>query len=220
MAGQRSKGKCTFCKQRYTKGGMTRHLGSCKARQEAGGRAKIFHLVVEGLYDPIYWLHLEVAGSATLQNLDDFLRDIWLECCGHLSAFHIAGQTYTQIFDDGYSPEDKNMNHKLSRVFSPGLEGSYEYDFGTTTDLKLKVVRERSGKKPPEPVKILARNDPPQIACQSCGKPATKVCSMCIYQGQGWLCDDHTGDHECGEDYFLPVMNSPRVGMCAYGAVG
>jgi len=30
-------------------------------------------------------------GSATLTKLDDYLRAIWLECCGHLSKFTIGG---------------------------------------------------------------------------------------------------------------------------------
>jgi len=30
-------------------------------------------------------------GSATLAKLDDYLRAIWLECCGHLSKFTIGG---------------------------------------------------------------------------------------------------------------------------------
>ncbi len=33
--------------------------------------------------------------GATLADLDDFLRGIWLECCGHLSSFDIEGVTYT-----------------------------------------------------------------------------------------------------------------------------
>ncbi|MBK6433513.1 hypothetical protein [Candidatus Amarolinea dominans] len=28
-------------------------------------------------------LHLEMRGKATLKDLDEYLRAIWLECCGH-----------------------------------------------------------------------------------------------------------------------------------------
>ncbi|MBI5416950.1 hypothetical protein HZA55_03240, partial [Candidatus Poribacteria bacterium] len=47
-------------------------------------------------------------------------------------------------------------------------------------------------------------------------KQATKVCSECIYDDKGWVCDDHADTHECGEDMLLPVVNSPRIGVCAY----
>jgi len=50
--------------------------------------------VVEGSYLPYYWMHLELPANATLEDLDSFLRDIWLECCGHLSAFRIEGKEY------------------------------------------------------------------------------------------------------------------------------
>lgn len=219
MARQTSKGKCVFCQRTFSKAGMIRHLAACKGRKPESGPIKYFHLVVEGLYRPQYWLHLEMPANASLQSLDDFLRDIWVECCGHLSAFKIMGQTYTQLFDDGLFPDDKDMNVKVGRILSPSLTFSYEYDFGTTTELKLKVAAERTGKRSREMVKILARNDPPDIRCQSCGRPATQVCTNCMYMGEGWLCDECIFEHECGHELALPVVNSPRVGMCGYGAV-
>lgn len=83
---------------------MTKHLGACQrraseARAEAAGRntgrkTKKFHLVVEGRGLPMYWMHLEVSTGVTLADLDQFLRETWLECCGHLSAFEIGRQRY------------------------------------------------------------------------------------------------------------------------------
>jgi hypothetical protein len=54
-----------------------------------------FHLLVEGRYIKDYWLRLEVPAATSLQNLDRFLRGIWLECCGHMSAFTIQGACYS-----------------------------------------------------------------------------------------------------------------------------
>ena len=122
-----SRGQCVFCKKSYAKGGMTRHLQACKARVKAQetltGKTKSirsFHLVAEGLYTPEYWLHLELPATITLEAFDQFLRYIWLECCGHLSAFEIGGQRYTQIFEDGYFFDERDMNVRLGQVFSPG----------------------------------------------------------------------------------------------------
>lgn len=89
---------------------MTQHLKYCKARKgaiaerDASGRPsqKIFHVVVEGKYDPQYWLHLDVAGNAQLEDLDQFLRDIWLECCGHLSAFRIGKDSYSSHLESDF----------------------------------------------------------------------------------------------------------------------
>ncbi len=83
---------------------MTRHLEACEQRAaiqaEAGDRRKaqktrVFHLVVEGSRLPMYWMHLEVSAETTLATLDHFLRDTWLECCGHLNAFTIGGVRYS-----------------------------------------------------------------------------------------------------------------------------
>jgi hypothetical protein len=104
----------------------------------------------------------------------------------------------------------------LDEVLRPKIKFLHEYDFGTTTELVLRVVAERESEIKKKSIRVLARNDSPSITCDSCGKVATHVCSQCIYEGKGWLCDACAGTHECGEEMLLPVVNSPRVGMCGY----
>jgi len=227
MARQTSKGICTFCRGEFSKSAMTRHLETCEQRantdSKAGSRRKAqqirtFHLVVEGRDLPMYWMHLEVTANTTLATLDRFLRDTWLECCGHLSAFEIGGVRYAVDagMDDGWGMDEKSMRARLDKVFSPGQSCSYEYDYGTTTELKLRVIAEREVEAKGKAIQVLARNTAPVILCEECGKPATNVCSQCVFDGKGWLCDDCAEKHECGEEMLLPVVNSPRVGMCAY----
>ena len=227
MARQTSKGICAFCQGEFSKSAMTRHLETCEQRtiteaktesRRKAQKIRTFHLLVEGRDLPMYWMHLDVTASTTLATLDRFLRDTWLECCGHLSAFEIGGVRYAADagMDDGWGMDEKSMRVRLDRVFSPGQSCSYEYDYGTTTELKLKVISEREAEARGKAIRMLARNTPPVILCEECGKPATNVCSQCIFDGKGWLCDDCVEDHECGEEMLLPVVNSPRVGMCAY----
>ena len=132
---------------------MSRHLASCEQRAavqlEASSRQKVqktraFHVVVEGYRLPMYWMHLEIAAGATLATLDRFLRDTWLECCGHLSAFEIEGVRYA--VDAGMYDWDtggKSMRVRLDGVLNPGQTCSYEYDFGSTTELTVKVISEQ-----------------------------------------------------------------------------
>jgi hypothetical protein len=207
---------------------MPRHLKACKARADENekssvkGAAKgsavrrIFHLQVEGLYRPMYWMHIEVPENATLKDLDEFLREIWLECCGHLSRFEIEGR---EFISERFEPEDRSMKISLKKVIGPGMKFEHVYDFGTSTELSLKVVSERNGPVQGKTIRVMARNDQPDIRCENCGKPATAVCAQCIYEGIGWVCDECAGKHECGEDMMLPVVNSPRVGMCGYTGV-
>ncbi len=227
MTRQTSKGMCSFCHGEFSKATMTKHLETCQqrimAQAKAGSRQKAqktrkFHLVVEGRDLPIYWMHLEATASATLATLDRFLRDTWLECCGHLSAFEIGGVRYAVDagMDDEWGMDEKSMRVRLEKVLSPGQTCSYEYDYGTTTELKLRVISEYEAETKGKAIQVLARNTPPVILCEICGKLATNVCSQCIFDDKGWLCDDCAQEHECGEEMLLPVVNSPRVGMCAY----
>ena len=222
MARQTSSGKCNLCGETFGKAAMTRHLAKCRSEHPAKGKTQrnIFHLLVEAKYLPYYWMHIQAPGDANLAQLDDFLRETWLECCGHLSAFTITGQRYSvdaneaDVFPDMEPEED--FSAKLAAVLAPGLKFDYEYDFGTTTYLTLKVVSEHQGAIKPRSVEVLARNEPPPVTCEECGRPATRVCSVCIYNDKAWYCDDCMPEHKCGEDYALPVVNSPRVGQCGY----
>jgi hypothetical protein len=164
----------------------------------------------------MYWMHLEAPADATLADLDDFLRAAWLECCGHLSAFTIGGVSYASSVDPDWETDDRSMDVKLSRVLHVGDGFHHEYDFGSTTYLTLKTVGERMGRTSGKGIEILAQNEPPPIPCDECGQVATQICSECSWSGKGWLCDQCSEAHECGEEMLLPVVNSPRVGECAY----
>jgi len=216
-------GKCYLCGGTFKKTGMTKHLKSClstnrdnspSTKGKSMEQKKYLQISIEGRYDPDYWMHVEISAAAMLRDLDGFLRSIWLECCGHLSAFTIEGTRYS------VSPmtefKEKSMAAKLSDVLRPGVRFFHEYDFGSTTELVLKVVSERMIQGKSKKVRVLARNYPPEIKCVSCGKPATRVCVECIYDEGGWLCEDCASSHECGEDMLLPVVNSPRTGVCGY----
>src|SRR5262249_39365173 len=150
-----------LCGETFGKAAMTRHLAKCVREHEAESTAvgkkkprkvKLYHLVVQGRYQPEYWMHLEVPETATLADLDNFLRNIWLECCRHMSQF-IVGDTFYSVQprgDDFGMPwgrkfKEHDMRTKVGEVFEPGLEFGYEYDFGSTTELTLKVVSEREG---------------------------------------------------------------------------
>ena len=200
---------------------MTRHLKGCSADHDLsrGRAARLFHLRVEDAYSPFFWLDLEIKAGATLADLDDFLRGIWLECCGHLSSFDIEGVTYTVPYYGGPFGDfgDRSMDTKLWKVLAPGTRFGHTYDFGTSTELKLRVVGDREGRIGHDPLRVLSRNEPLAWACMVCERPATEICTYCMYERENpFLCDAHAEEHECGEEALLPVVNSPRMGMCGY----
>ena len=156
MAGRvRANGNCGYCGRELTAGGLTGHLRSCAARRKAieqadrGGRSvqDIYHLRVQGRYRREYWLHLEMCGSAALEELDHYLRTIWLECCGHLSQFTIGGMHYDcPDADSDYLEGCESMEVSVDQLFGVGLAFSHEYDFGSTTELAVKVLDQRRGR--------------------------------------------------------------------------
>src|SRR6266849_213378 len=128
-----SKGTCYYCKSEIEKGKMTQHLKYCKQRAAAIAteakapteqKTRLFHLIVEGLWSPEYWMHLEIPASEPLVTLDSFLRGIWLECCGHLSGFKIG--------DTSYSLEPEDMYYGLAEV---GEEEEEEGEEGELDDV-------------------------------------------------------------------------------------
>src|SRR5258706_9202715 len=139
MARETSKGKCVYCNREFSKPSMTSHLKACKQRlasmeavnsgSKKSSETRIFHLVVEGQYLRMYWMHLEVPARVTLAVLDQFLRNIWVECCGHLSAFKMGNVTYhsdAQLaaegdLDDPFPPRQSGLSDEIQAQIMQSL---------------------------------------------------------------------------------------------------
>lgn len=150
-----TKGLCKYCGKEYTKSGMLRHLQACKKRsakltEEKRKRiCQYFQVVITGKYQKDYWLIVEASENTTLKELDWFIRDIWVECCEHLSAFTIHGEQYESNpdTDSFWGKPSRNMNYRLKDVVDVGDNFLYEYDFGSTTELVLSIHSCRDGEK-------------------------------------------------------------------------
>lgn len=215
---KQAKAQCTYCHAVFAKAGMTKHLANCAQRQQAiatatpGSRAQeaLYHLRVQDAWGGTFWLDLEMRGSATLKQLDDYLRAIWLECCGHLSRFAFGG----------WEAADIAMSRRAEQVFRPGETLSHVYDFGTSSETKITVLGVRTGNPTTKhPIALLARNLPPDIQCTECEQQAAVLCQECIHDDDrpGTLCAQHARKHphtNYGDP--LPLVNSPRAGMCGY----
>lgn len=215
-------GFCELCKERTAKAVTIKHVALCApAHDLRGGRpSKLFQVRVEGKGAAMFWIDVEVKGESPIRRLDDLLRRVWLECCGHMSAFEIDGLRYSVLVDNefGLDRKERSMSAKVSQVLtSPGQRFSYEYDFGSTTELALRFVGTRNGIIGRSAARLLARNEPPVWLCAACDAPATLICPFCMGEGTPFVCASHAREHACGEDEsFLPVVNSPRMGVCGY----
>jgi hypothetical protein len=121
-----------------------------------------------------------------------------------------------RTLEGGFDDEDDLMDELVGTQLKPAVKFGYEYDFGTTTELSLRVVAERPSAFPKSGIHLLARNEPPEILCVNCKKPATQICPECAYEGAGALCKTCAKKHDCGDEMLLPVLNTPRTGVCGY----
>ena len=176
--------------------------------------------------------------DTTLQQLDDFLRGMWLECCGHLSQFTIQGTRYSNLAprpDDpnaaairaDYWMEDDEMHMDVAvgDVMPMGSLVSYECDYGSTTGLFLKNLGRHGDLvgllRPRQPwhgdlITVLARNEPDE-ECVACGEPARwrLLASDSEAREPIPFCDECRP--EAGR--YQLVMDSPREGTDCYDNV-
>ncbi|MFT4152712.1 hypothetical protein [Parafilimonas sp.] len=245
MSTQTSYGICLYCNKQVSKAQANRHMQKHISDKTSTNKpGKSFLLKIEP--DPRwgsnpYFLSVWVDGNADMGDMDDFLRAIWLECCGHLSAFtnkklKRANGSMWDFFEaqellengktkaceemmeeiNGEIPKDRRLKDALRK----DMKIDYDYDFGSTTKLQITVFDEYPVKAD-DAIVLLTRNEPPVIVCQACGKaPAAVMCTAC-YDDDNFFCAKCAKQHAktCGdfEDYAgMPVVNSPRMGVCGY----
>jgi hypothetical protein len=133
--------------------------------------------------------------------------------------------------------EEGGMDAELGDVLAVGEKFSYTYDFGSSSTLSLRVIAEREGTLPSNldeageeedeefegseedevDIVVMARNEPPALVCHLCGQPASYVPSGSEYDALAEivLCETHANATEY-PDELLPLVNSPRTGICGY----
>lgn len=202
-------GQCKFCEEDFTKRQIADHLDACPKRKK-GENVKNLRLRIGDPYAKNFWLIVEVNGQAKFKDLDNLIRDVWVECCGHLSLF---GNYGNEVGKKRVIMDTLNLEDKLN----------YIYDFGSSTELVIEALAysdfSLSGKKKTE---LVARNYLPPANCAKCGKQATIICTACIDEnGMVFVCNEcaekyHNEENEEEEHYVLPLANSPRCGVCGY----
>ncbi|EHQ35597.1 hypothetical protein [Methanoplanus limicola] len=176
-------------------------------------------ILFTGFRNPKFWLYLLVDRNSTLKDIDQKLRDVWLECCGHLSSFYIAGKEYESdpSEDLEYGKGLDMADVTVDKLLTVNLTGKHVYDNGSPTTLYFKVIcelpyRTKEGRK----TEIVARNKRPEIFCSKCGRPATYIFRLYEDQDDIFYCDKCHIKHKSGDDAWLLAANSPRSGVCGY----
>lgn len=107
----KSEGVCLYCNETVSKQGMTRHVASHLKKMEkeveenTPKTKRYYHIAVTAAE---MFLVLVVESNTIFDKLDSFFRDIWVECCGHMSSFRTkSGITIMDTDDDfGFGFDD------------------------------------------------------------------------------------------------------------------
>jgi hypothetical protein len=187
---------------------MVAHLTDCLPGHSIAGprasRETLLLIRAQANGSPVFWLDVAAKPLAKLKDVDRVLRSIWLECCGHMSEFY------------GGARRKVSMNTKVGEALrGASARLGYVYDFGSSTELVISLSGTVEGNSKGT-IQLVARNEPPTWPCDECGETARTVCTQCLYDGKGFCCATHASSHDCGEDMLLPVVNSPRMGVCGY----
>jgi len=220
VAGE-SRGKCYVCGRSFSKRGMSRHLKSCIQKLQGNKRYYLFRVLSE---IPFFWLYIGVEEGAKLRDMDKFLRDIWLECCEHLSCFEFDHARYASNFSDrkealggfleeilGMHAMEKSMDTPVREAFESEKKCRYVYDYGSSTVLEIEFLHPFNADS--DKIFVVARNELPEIVCDVCGRKAGYLCTEGRY---AWLCKKHA--KRCRSYARYRILNSPRIGVCGYGA--
>lgn len=201
-------GQCKFCQQDFSKRQIVDHLNRC-VKREKGRNIKNLRLRISDPYMKNFWLLVEINEQAKLKDLDNLIRDVWVECCSHLSLF-------------GDYSNEVGKGRVIMDILKPCDTLNYIYDFGSSTELSIEVLEysnfQLNDKKK---VELVARNYLPLFDCTKCDQPATEVCTFCSEEELVTACDIcaekyHNEENEKEEHYILPLVNSPRCGVCGY----
>ena len=202
-----SPGWCHLCRQTIHGDEAVEHSRICvvaavhnvfalqEEEYESRNNPVLIHIQDEKLR---HWMTITVRPTTSLRQLDQFLRDTWLECCGHMSHFQVGKKQYSACVPgpgdhhdhdtNKADPDELHMVRTVEEAIRPHRKFQHEFDYGDTTYLNLEhagvvpVPYECVAELANEPwntdkysdhfINIVARNKPAE-RCFTCGQTAS-----------------------------------------------
>ncbi|PWR72615.1 DUF6398 domain-containing protein [Methanospirillum lacunae] len=204
-----SPGSCFICKKKVSGDTIEEHLLSCLPLLHwLKGDEPSFLIQIVCKYNKKFWLTVLTSPTATLKDLDSFIRDVWVECCGHLSDFEIG-----RVFFSG-DGNDEDMHVYIKDVLQPGDECLYRYDFGSTTILRVTVLRIVPVIPPDRHIVLLGQNSRAHHVCMDCKGEADYAYKKDRAAKTQYFCSSCLERNDIDDEYCSYLTNSPRAGVC------
>ena len=134
-------GKCYYCGKELTERTIKRHMKNCsemkkiiedKIQNPKEVRDQFLISIKYKKNSGKYCIYMSIDANLQLEHIDKFIRDIWVECCGHSSTFYIDKQEYSSNSDG-----QLKMNIHLKDILNVNQKFEYKYDFDLTKTIDL-----------------------------------------------------------------------------------
>lgn len=210
---------CTCCNKKFGNRKIKDHVSECVKNTvtEESGYLMEF-MAYNDITNTFHYMHALFGSKCKLSHIDKFLRDMWCECCGHMSIVHVF-DAETDIRKDGKFRD-------LISKYDETNQFTYEYDMGDTTTIFFRILKKLNDNNSTK-YKLLYRNEQQNVKCDNYTKCKT-FASHIFYRDRHILyCKDCLDDivtklKKQNEDFDesnimkQAITNSPRSGVLCY----
>jgi hypothetical protein len=194
--------ECEYCHKKFGCRIILDHYGDCLKNVYKDKSGYLFRLFSHGVRGDVYFIYACVGLNCKFSDLDKFLKEVWCECCGHMSEFN--------LFENGVGPIGKIKKTEKISKYKTGDRFEYQYDMGDTTTIYLEILDVLSGEDKTKEIEILKKNEQPKIICENCDNESKYY----DQENDEFVCEECAEEIE--EERKLNVVNSPRTGVCGY----
>ena len=201
-----SKINCKFCNKKFGKKAFDTHLSECISNSQNNKSGYLIEFMSQSeITNKDYSIFAIFGTKCKFSHIDNFLKRIWCECCGHMSTLDV----YESINDDELIQKEIKFDILISK-YELAYQFTYEYDMGTTTTIYFRIVKKLDGNDNNLNIDLVYQNEPFKLKCKfKCKKEALYTYEYDIICEE---CKNNVDEPEC----VLHIVNSPRVGMCGY----
>jgi ribosomal protein S27AE len=198
-----NQGICHLCGEKIPGPEIVQHLSACiqnrpwQAKEQPG---LLFSLTAKG--SPQYWLIVMAGPYAYVSDLDELIKKVWMDGNRHLSSLSVGYATFSDT--GGFA----GTNVYLTDLFVPGDTGTYTYDFGYSSIVRIHAISFISSYPDDDSLVILAQNYKPKRRCGICGKDALFL----IDHSPRYVCSDCIRTLSIDYRQTKPLGNTPRPG--------
>ena len=203
-----SKINCKFCDKKFGIKTIEDHLSDCIPNFVNDKSGYLIEFISKNdITKKSYQMFAIFGIKCKFSHIDIFLRNMWCECCFHLSTLDVFEEV-----NDEQSHKSVKFNTLISK-YKNANQFIYCYDMGSTTDIYFRIIKKLDGTNKNTDIELLYHNEPFKIKCKN-----YKICkgfAMFIYKDLFCNeCKNNLDEEE--QTYILKLSNSPRTGICTY----